>query len=153
VIPVIAASGEDSDTDCGFMHGERGPETLNCPDFQPFRVVEFLHAVLAGDRRCRGIGLPEVIVATVVLGAGVAGVAAIGLGARRMAHVGAVRTAQTIAAGSVLEGAAIGPGSADLTITADTARSGDNLVEVRVTVGGRGKVGNRTWVTRKLAGP
>jgi len=150
---VIAASSEDSDTDCGVLHGERGLKAVNSPDFQPFRVVEFLHAVLAGERRCRGLGLPEVIVATAVLGAGVSGAAAIGLGARRMAHVGAVRTAQTIAAGSVLEGAALPPASAHLAIAADTVGLGDGLIEVRVTVGGWGKAGKRTWVSRKRTVP
>jgi len=153
MITVSRTSAEDSDTDCGVLHGRKGPHTLDWPAFRPFRVVEFLHAVLPGKRLRAGFALLEVIVAIAVLGAGVVGVAAIGLGARRMTHVAAVRTAQTVAAQAFFEGRTPSPGFSDLVLAADTALIRDGLIEVRVTVDGRGIASDRVWVTRKPVSP
>jgi Tfp pilus assembly protein PilV len=98
-----------------------------------------------------GLGLPEVIVAVTVLGAGVLGVAAIGGAARKMANVAAVRSAQAVAAGQVLEGARTGP-HPTFEVALDTVTLGPGLIELRVTVGGSGTVGALSWVARQSPG-
>jgi len=111
-------------------------------------VVAFLHPVCTESRLRSGFGLLEVIVAVVVAGAGVLGVAALGGAARRMAHVAAVRSAQAIVAGRILEGASA-PRPGDLAATADTIAVAPGLIEIRVTVSGSGPAGERVWVARR----
>ena len=143
-------AAEDSDRIHCVMHG-RSPEIArNTPYVRRFNVVKFLHPVLAEDRARTGFGLPEVIVALTVLGVGVLGVAAVGGAARNLAHIAAVRSAQTVAAGSALENVPVdvrGP----LEVTADTAAVAPGLIEIRVTVSGSGSAGARQWVVRRLA--
>lgn len=120
----------------------------NTAYLSPISVVAFLHPVLLGNRSRAGFSLPELAVAVTVLGAGVLGVAALGGGARRLAHVAAVRSAQTAVAVSVLEGASA-DGQWDLDFTADTAEVVPGLVEIRLTVSGSGPAGPRSWVARR----
>jgi hypothetical protein len=124
--------------------------TRNTPDVSRINVVKFLHPVFAEDRSRTGFGLPEVIVAVTVFGAGVLGVAAVGGAARNLAHIAAVRSAQTVAAGSTLENV---PGDArgHLEVTADTAAVAPGLIEIRVTVSGWRSAGERQWVVRRLS--
>ena len=125
----------------------------NTPKVSRIEVVKFLHPVLAEDRARTGFGLPEVIVAVTVFGAGVLGVAAVGGAARNLAHIAAVRSAQTVAAGSTLEDV---PGDVrgHLEVTVDTAAVAPGLIEIRVTVSGWRSAGARQWVARRLsAGP
>jgi hypothetical protein len=124
--------------------------TPNSPYFRRPKVVAILHALLTGVRARSGLGLPEVIVAVAVFGAGVLGVAAIGGAARKMANVAAVRSAQTLAAGQVLEGVRPRP-HPDLGVAVDTVVPGPGLIELRVTVGGAGVVGALSWVARQPA--
>ena len=133
------------------MHGNCTKTTLKSLYFRRFNVVTILHAVLSGSRARRGLGLPEVIVAVTVFGAGVLGVAAIGVAARRMANVAAVRSAQALAAGQVLEGAPASPQST-FDVAVDTVMPGPGLIELRVTVDGAGAVGALSWVARQPAG-
>ena len=113
-------------------------------------MVAILHAVLTGSRARSGLGLPEVIVAVTVLGAGVLGVAAIGGAARRMANVAAVRSDQALAAGQVLEGVPTPPLPMP-GVTVDTVVPGPGLIELRVMVGGAEAVGALSWVARRPA--
>ena len=148
------APGEDSDTVSCDMHGDRVVEVPDCPVFRPFRVVEFLRAIPARERPfSRGFALVEVIVAIALFGTGVLGVAAIGIGGRNMARIGAARTAQAVTAMRFLEqgGLASAAGSPDIVV--DTTRIGERLVELRVTVRARGGAGPHSWVTRKLVVP
>jgi prepilin-type N-terminal cleavage/methylation domain-containing protein len=124
--------------------------TRNTPDLRRIHVVKFLHPVLAEDRARSGFGLPEVIVAVTVFGAGVLGVAAVGGAARNLAHIAAVRSAQTVAAGSTLENAPADV-RGDLEVTADTAAVVAGLIEIRVTVSGSRSAGARQWVARRLS--
>lgn len=118
-----------------------------------FRAVTFLHRVPPGVRTCAGLGLPEVIVAVTVLGAGILGVAAVGGAARKLAHMGAVRSAQTVAAAGTLENATVA-GRGRLEVAVDTVGVSPGLIEIRVTVGGSGPAGDQEWVTRRaLSGP
>jgi len=142
---------EDSDRDCGVLHGNCTGITPKSPYFRRFDVVTILHPVLRGSRARMGLGLPEVIVAVTVLGAGVLGVAAIGGAARKMANVAAVRSAQAVAAGQVLEGARTGP-HPTFEVALDTVTLGPGLIELRVTVGGSGTVGALSWVARQSPG-
>jgi hypothetical protein len=142
---------EDSDRDCGVLHGNCTEMTPNSACFRRFNVVTILHSVLTGSRARSGLGLPEVIVAVTVLGAGVLGVAAIGGAARRMANVAAVRSAQTLAAGQVLEGVPALPHPA-FGVAVDTVMLGPGLIELRVTVGGASAVGALSWVARQPGG-
>lgn len=132
------------------MHGKSPEMTQNTPDVSRINVVKFLHPVLAEDRARAGFGLPEVIVAVTVFGAGVLGVAAVGGAARSLAHIAAVRSAQTVAAGSTLENV---PGDVrgHLEVTADTAAVAPGLIEIRVTVSGWRSAGARQWVARRLS--
>jgi hypothetical protein len=139
---------EDSDRDCGFMHGNHTETALITPYFRRFKVVTILHSVLTGSRARAGLGLPEVIVAVTVFGAGVLGVAAIGGAARKMANVAAVRSGQTVAASQVLEGAPAGS-SPMFEVTVDTVMPAPGLIEYRVTVRGTATVGPRSWVARR----
>lgn len=117
------------------------------------RAVTFLHPVPAGVRACAGFGLPEVIVAVTVLGAGVLGVAAVGSAAQKLAQIAAVRSAQTVAAASLLENVpAYGRGH--LEVSVDTVGVAPGLIEIQVTVSGLGPAGEQEWVTRRaLSGP
>jgi len=91
-----------------------------------------------------------VIVAVTLFGAGVLGVAAVGGAARNLAHIAAVRSAQTVAAGSTLENVPLDvPGH--LEVTADTAAVAPGLIEIRVTVSGWRSAGARQWVARRLS--
>ncbi len=135
--------------------------TRNAPYISGFDVVAFLRSVLAGDRARIGLGLPEVIIAVTVFGVGVLGVAAMGGAARRLAEIAAVRSAQTVAAGAVLdmvladssglEPRTLGVGSRNLTVTIDTTWVEPGLIEIRVTVDGSGPAGQRLWVARRLS--
>jgi len=122
----------------------------NTPDVSRINVVKFLHPVLAEDRARTGFGLPEVIVAVMLFGTGVLGVAALGGAARNLAHIAAVRSAQTVAAGSTLENV---PGDVrgHLEVTADTAAVAPGLIEIRVMVSGWRSAGERQWVARRLS--
>jgi hypothetical protein len=135
--------------------------TRNALYVRGFDVVEFLRSVLAGDRARIGLGLPEVIIAVTVFGVGVLGVAAMGGAARRLAEIAAVRSAQTVAAGTVLdmvladssglEPRTLEVGSRNLTVTIDTTWVEPGLIEIRVTVDGSGPAGRRLWVARRLS--
>ena len=135
--------------------------TRNALYVRGFDVVEFLRSVLAGDRARIGLGLPEVIIAVTVFGVGVLGVAAMGGAARRLAEIAAVRSAQTVAAGAVLdmvladssglEPRTLEVGSRNLTVTIDTTWVEPGLIEIRVTVDGSGPAGRRLWVARRLS--
>lgn len=143
-------AAEDSDRIHCVMHGRDPKITRNTPDVSRFNVVKFLHPVLAEDRARTGFGLPEVIVAVTVFGAGVLGVAALGGTAQKLAHIAAVRSAQTVAAGGTIENfPAHVPGH--LEVTADTAAVAPGLIEIRVTVSGSGSAGARQWVVRRLS--
>lgn len=132
------------------MHGKSPEMTPNTPNFSRNDVVKFLHPVLAEDRVRTGFGLPEVIVAVTLFGAGILGVAAVGGAARNLAHIAAVRSAQTVAAGSTLENVPLDvPGH--LEVTADTAAVAPGLIEIRVTVSGWRSAGARQWVARRLS--
>lgn len=134
--------------------------TRNALYVSGFDVVAFLRSVLAGDRARIGLGLPEVIIAVTVFGVGVLGVAAMGGAARRLAEIAAVRSAQTVAAGAVLdmvladssglEPRTFGVGSRNLNVIVDTTWVEPGLIEVRVTVDGSGPAGQRIWVARRL---
>lgn len=135
------------------MHGKSPEMTRNTPCVRRFNVVKFLHPVLAGDRARTGFGLLEAIVAVTVFGVGVLGVAAVVGAARNLAHIAAVRSAQTVAAGSVLENVPMEI-RGYLEVAADTAAVAPGLIEIRVTVSGSGSAGARQWVARRLsAGP
>ncbi len=135
--------------------------TRNAPYISGFDVVAFLRSVLAGNRARIGLGLPEVIIAVTVFGVGVLGVAALGGAARRLAEIAAVRSAQTVAAGAVLDMAladssgleprTLEVGSRSLTVTVDTTWVEPGLLEFRVTVHGSGPAGQRQWVARRLS--
>ena len=135
--------------------------TRNAPYIRGFDVVAFLRSVLAGNRARIGLGLPEVIIAVTVFGVGVLGVAALGGAARRLAEIAAVRSAQTVAAGAVLDMAladssgleprTLEVGSRSLTVTVDTTWVEPGLLEFRVTVHGSGPAGQRQWVARRLS--
>ncbi len=135
--------------------------TRNTPYIRGFDVVAFLRSVLAGNRARIGLGLPEVIIAVTVFGVGVLGVAALGGAARRLAEIAAVRSAQTVAAGAVLDMAladssgleprTLVVGSRSLTVTVDTTWVEPGLLEIRVTVDGSGPAGQRQWVARRLS--
>ena len=135
--------------------------TRNALYIRGFDVVAFLRSVLAGDRARIGLGLPEVIIAVTVFGVGVLGVAAMGGAARRLAEIAAVRSAQTVAAGAVLDLAladssgleprTLEVGSRNLTVTIDTTWVKPGLIEIRVTVDGSGPAGRRLWVARRLS--
>ena len=135
--------------------------TRNARYVRGFNVVTFLRSVLVGDRARIGLGLPEVIIAVTVFGVGVLGVAAMGGAARRLAEIAAVRSAQTVAAGAVLDLAladssgleprTLEVGSRNLTVTIDTTWVEPGLIEIRVTVDGSGPAGRRLWVARKLS--
>jgi len=144
-------SDKDSDKDRGVMHGDRTRMTRNTLYIRRSRVVAFLHPVLAGSRSRSGLGLPEVLVAVTVLGAGVLGVAALGTAARKLGHIAAVRTAQTAAVATVLEGASA-TGPEDLETTVDTTEVVPGLIELRVTVNGSGPAGPQLWVARRPSG-
>lgn len=141
---------EDSDRDCGVLHGNCPETTPNDPYFRGLDVVTILHAVLTGNRARSGLGIPEVLVAVTVFGAGVLGVAAIGGAAGKMANVAAVRSAQALAAGQVLEGVPPRPHPM-LGVAVDTVMAGPGLIELRARVGGAGAVGGLSWVTRRPA--
>ena len=135
--------------------------TRNAPYISGFDVVAFLRSVLAGNRARIGLGLPEVIIAVTVFGVGVLGVAALGGAARRLAEIAAVRSAQTVAAGAVLDMAladssgleprTLEVGSRSLTVTVDTTWVEPGLLEFRVTVHGSGPAGQGQWVARRLS--
>jgi hypothetical protein len=135
--------------------------TRNAPYVRGFNVVAFLRSVLVGDRARIGLGLPEVIIAVTVFGVGVLGVAAMGGAARRLAEIAAVRSAQTVAAGAVLDLAlsdssgleprTLEVGSRNLNVTVDTTWVEPGLIEIRVTVDGSGPAGRRLWVARRLS--
>ena len=135
--------------------------TRNALYIRGFDLVAFLRSVLAGDRARIGLGLPEVIIAVTVFGVGVLGVAAMGGAARRLAEIAAVRSAQTVAAGAVLDMAladssgleprTLEVGSRNLTVTIDTTWVEPGLIEIRVTVDGSGPAGRRLWVARRLS--
>jgi len=130
------------------MHGNSTKITRKGPCFRRFRVVTFLHPVLVGYRARSGLGLPEVVVAVSVLGVGVLGVAALGSAASKLRHIAAVRSAQTVAVATVLEGvSAAGP--AGLEAAVDTTQVVHGLIELRVTVSGAGPAGPLTWVARR----
>ena len=141
-------AAKDSDKIQCDMHGTSPEMTRNTPDFRRISVVKFLHPVLAEDRARAGFGLPEVIVAVTVFGVGALGVAAVGSAAWKLAHIAAVRSAQTVAAGSTLENT---PAEVrgNLEVTADTAAVAPGLIEIRVTVSGSGSAGARQWVARR----
>lgn len=143
-------AAEDSDRIHCVMHGKRPEMTRNTPEVSRIDVVKFLHPVLAEDRARTGFGLTEVIVAVTVFGVGVLGVAAVGGAARNLAHIAAVRSAQTVAAGSTLENV---PGEirGHLEVAADTATVAPGLIEIRVTVSGWRSAGARQWVSRRLS--
>ncbi|MCK5447813.1 MAG: prepilin-type N-terminal cleavage/methylation domain-containing protein [Gemmatimonadetes bacterium] len=122
--------------------------TRKTPYLRRFNVVTFLHPVLAGVRARSGFGLPEVIVAVTVFGAGVLGVAALGGAAGKLAHIAAVRSAQTVAAGSTLEHTPADV-RGQLEVTVDTVGIVPGLIEIRVTVSGSGSAGARQWVARR----
>lgn len=141
-------SVKDSDRDRCVMHGDSAGIALNTAYFRRVGVVTFLHAVLLGNRARSGFGLPEVVVAVTVLGVGVLGVAALGGAASKLRHIGAVRSAQTVAVATLLEDvSAVGP--TDLETTVDTTRVFEGLIELRVTVSGAGPAGPLSWVTRR----
>ena len=122
--------------------------TGNIPYFSRFGTVTFLHPMLAGTRARAGLGLPEVVVAVTVLGAGILGVAALGGAARRLADIAAVRSAQTVAASAALENArADVRGNLDATV--DTVAVAPGLIELQVTVSGSRSAGAQLWVTRR----
>lgn len=150
---MIEAQPEYSDTNCGFLHGNQARQSPDGPDLCLLRLVAFLHAVPRGKVRDAGIALPELIVSLTLLGAGALGVAAIGQGAARMARIGAERSAQAIAATRSFEGAGRGSGTGGLDVAVDTVRIGSRLVEITVTVSGRGGMGSQTWATRRISGP
>jgi len=143
-------AAEDSDRVHCVMHGKSPEMTRNTAYVSRFNVVKFLHPVLAEDRARTGFGLPEVIVAVTVFGAGVLGVAAVGGAARNLAHIAAVRSAQTVAAGSTLENVPVEV-RGHLEVTVDTAAVAPRLIEIRVTVSGSGSAGARQWVARRLS--
>ncbi|MBT8479053.1 MAG: hypothetical protein KJO06_09055 [Gemmatimonadetes bacterium] len=118
--------------------------------FRRFSLVNFLHPLLVGARARVGIGLPEVIVAVTVLGAGLLGVAALGSGAAKLAHIAAVRSAQTLAAAGTLEDAPVET-RVPLEVTVDTVDVAPGLLEIRVTVSGSRFAGGRVWVARRLS--
>ena len=132
------------------MHGKSPEMTRKTPYVRRCNVVKFLHPVLAEDRSRTGFGLPEVIVAVTLFGAGVLGVAAVGGAARNLAHIAAVRSAQTVAAGSTLENVPVEV-RGHLEATVDTAAVAPGLIEIRVTVSGSGSAGARQWVARRLS--
>jgi len=143
-------AAEDSDRIHCVMHGKSPEMTRNTAYVSRFNVVKFLHPVLAGVRARRGLGLPEVIVAVTVFGVGVLGVAALGSAARNLAHIAAVRSAQTVAAGSTLENVPVDV-RGHLEVTVDTAGVAPGLIEIRLTVSGSGSAGARRWVARRLS--
>jgi hypothetical protein len=116
--------------------------------FRRFRLVEFLHPVLAGVRLRTGFGLLEAIIAVTVFGVGVLGVAAVGGATVKLVHIAAVRSAQAVAAGSALESVPTSVGRY-LDIAVDTTGVVPGLIEIHVTVGGSGSVGARRWVARR----
>lgn len=132
------------------MHGKSPEMTRNTPYVRRFNMVKFLHPVLAEDRSRTGFGLLEVIVAVTVFGAGALGVAAVGGAALNLAHIAAVRSAQTVAAGSTLENVPVDV-RGHLEATVDTAAVAPGLIEIRVTVSGSGSAGARLWVARRLS--
>jgi hypothetical protein len=143
-------AAEDSDRIHCVMHGKSPEMTRNAPKVSRIDVVKFLHPVLAEDRARAGFGLTEVIVAVTVFGTGVLGVAALGGAARNLAHIAAVRSAQTVAAGSTLESVPWDV-RGHLDATADTAAVAPGLIEIRVTVSGWRSAGARQWVARRLS--
>jgi hypothetical protein len=116
--------------------------------FRRFSVVAFLHPVLTGTRARAGIGLPEVVVAVTVLGAGIIGVAAVGGAARKLATIAAVRSAQTVVAGTTLERAPADVRE-NLGVMVDTVGVAPGLIEIRLTVSGSGLANERLWVARR----
>ena len=139
---------KDSDRDRGVMHGDPTGNGRNTSYIRRFGVVTFLHAVLLGNRARSGLGLPEVVVAVTVLGVGILGVAALGGAASKLRHIAAVRSAQTVAGATLLEGvSAVGP--ADLEATVDTTQVFQGLIELRVTVSGAGPAGPLSLVARR----
>ncbi len=125
--------------------------TRNTPYLCRFSVVKFLHPVLTGTRARTGIGLPEVVVAVMVFGVGILGVAVVGGAARKLAHIAAVRSVQTVVASTTLERA---PADVqwDLEVMADTFRVAPGLIEIQLTVSGSGSAGARLWVARRPSG-
>ena len=135
----------------GVMHGDRTQMTRNAPYVRRFSVVAFLHPALAGTRARAGFGLPEVVVAVTVLGVGIFGVTAVGGAARKLAHIAAVRSAQTIVASTTLERVPADV-RGDLEVMVDTVGVAPGLIEIRLTVGGSGSAGARLWVARRPSG-
>ena len=116
-----------------------------------FSVVKFLHPVLTGTRVRAGIGLPEVVVALTVFGVGILGVAAVGSAARKLAHVAAVRTEQTVVASTRFERATADV-QRDLEVMVDTVAVAPGLIEIQLTVSGSGSAGALLWVARRPSG-
>ena len=116
-----------------------------------FSVVKFLHPVLTGTHARTGIGLPEVVVAVTVFGIGILGVAAVGGAARKLAHIAAVQSVQTVVASTTLERT---PAHAqeDLEVKIDTVGVAPGLIEIQLTVSGSGSAGARLWVARRPSG-
>jgi len=125
--------------------------TRNTPYLCRFSVVKFLHPVLTGTRARTGIGLPEVVVAVMVFGVGILGVAAVGGAARKLAHIAAVRSVQTVVASTTLERAPADVQGA-LEVMVDTFRVAPGLIEIQLTVSGSGSAGARRWVARRPSG-
>jgi hypothetical protein len=125
--------------------------TRNTPYLCRFSVVKFLHPVLTGTRARTGIGLPEVVVAVMVFGVGILGVAAVGGAARKLAHIAAVRCVQTMVASATLERAPADV-RGDLEVKADTVGVAPGLIEIQLTVSGLGPAGARLWVARRPSG-
>jgi hypothetical protein len=125
--------------------------TRNTAYFRHFSVVKFLHPVLTGTRARAGIGLPEVVVALTVFGVGILGVAAVGGAARKLAHVAAVRTDQTVVASTTFERAPADV-RGDLEVMVDTVAVAPGLIEIQLTVSGSGSAGALLWVARRPSG-
>ncbi len=141
------------------MHGTCSRMALKTAYFGVCSMVGFLHSVVRERADTRGSGLLEVLVALMVFGVGVLGVTAIGVSARKLAEIAAVRTAQVLAGEMMLDhasgGRAIGRsdtvviGARRFGVSADTVRIDSGLVEIRVTVGESGSAGSWEVLARR----
>ena len=126
-------------------------------------MVENLHSSPPEARASRGFGLVEALVALVLLGVTAAGIVSLGGASRRLAEIGAVRTAQLMATrvalsawmdggpGAVPETVRVG--SRSLAVEVETTAIAEGLLEVRVSVQESGPAGPHETVTRVAAIP
>lgn len=155
---------QDSETIWGVMHGPTYKYPRKWAYFSPFRVVAILHPGLRGARAQRGFGLPEALAAAAVLSIGLVGLTAVAHSSRRLAEIAATRTAQTLAARTVLEPAdghlrvpgvpeTVTFGARRLVVSVDTARLSASLIEFRVAVQGTAATGPLEIVARRMTAP